>query len=284
MNHLLLVLGATAILLAGCSNHTSAPVTTTGGSVPITVTAAAKGVGPAVSLENPPGTQVSFGMAESLKVDWALIILKDIRLVSDIDKAHMRDSSELEVDDGGEGGGGGDHPGDRGHGDDGHEGDHDGHGVHLKGPFFVTLMDKHPVQVAVDSIPPGTYNGIMFVIHKLRRLDVMRNPSLPDSLVGLSVVVSGSVKDSGGSWMPFLFKTNINEEFKVKGNFVVMPGDKLIPFVLDFDLTAWFEGRGGQLLDPNNSADFQKIRQAIRSALKGGMRGGRDDDDDGEPD
>ncbi len=279
MKRVLVVLGGAALLLAGCKNGTTGPETAGGGSAPVIVTAAAKAVDPTVVLGNPSGSPVSLGAAESLKVNWALVILKDIRFFSNIEAEHLRDSMDLERDEGD--GGGSNHQGEDGHGK---HNDHGGNGVNLQGPFFVLLKSKVPVEVAVDSIPPGTYDGIMFVVHKLRRVDVMRNPALPDSLIGLSVVVSGSVKDSGGVWMPFLFKTDINEEFKVKGNFVVMPGDRLVPFVLDFDLTLWFRSEDGELLDPNNPGEFQEIRQAIRSALKGHMRGGRDDDDDGEPD
>ncbi|MBK7260191.1 MAG: hypothetical protein IPI01_20775 [Ignavibacteriae bacterium] len=97
------------------------------------------------------------------------------------------------------------------------------------------------MQIAVDTITPGQYSGLKFNIHKLRMSDVTRDPLLPDSLVGYSVVVAGSVKYPGGAWVPFVFKTDINEDFKVKGDFTVADGQTVTPYVLKFDLGSWFK-------------------------------------------
>ena len=107
---------------------------------------------------------------------------------------------------------------------------------------------------------------------------------LPDSLLGTSVVVTGSVKYPGGAWVPFLFKADIDEDFKVKGDFTVAEGQSVTPYVLKFDLGSWFRVGTGRTLDPNDPADRHWIRYAIKASLKGRMAGGRDHNHDGRPD
>jgi hypothetical protein len=205
---------------------------------------------------------------ESLQVSQALIVLKDIRFLAVPDSAHLRDSVEC-------------------NGDADRE-DHDGwkkdSTTHFKGPFIVALHDTTPVQIAVDTIKPGNYAGIKFNIHKLRKSDVMRDPLLPDSLMGYSVAVTGLVKYPGGSWVPFLFKADIDEDFKVKGDFTVAEGQSVTPYVLKFELSSWFRSPSGRTLDPNDPTDRRGIRYAIKASLKGRMAGGRDHDHDGRPD
>ena len=214
-------------------------------------------------------TASTLAAIESIRVDQATIVIKGITFSSDIDTLHERDSVEEEFQDDMED----------------HEGDWEMEHIHFRGPFVISLMNNQPVQVTVDTIPAGVYNGIRFAIHRLRRKDVERNPNLPDTLVGFSIVVTGSVKDTNGTWTPFEFKTDINQEFKVKGNFVVNSGDTMVPYVLQFNLTSWFtDPMSGRILDPNNWLDRWRIRWAIKMALGGHVRGGRDADDNGDPD
>jgi len=96
--------------------------------------------------------------------------------------------------------------------------------------------------------------------------------------------VSGMVKDTGGTWKPFVFKADIDEDFMSKGDFIVSEGQTLTPYVLRFDLESWFRSPSGRILDPNNSWDRFMIRWVIKGALKGNMRCGRDRNHDGRPD
>ncbi len=218
-----------------------------------------------VTLGKVAGTQAAI---DSIRIDDALLVLKDITFTGGIDSLHDRDSVECEHHDE----------------DEDNMSDDALRHVHFRGPFLVALKDTTPVQITLDTIPAGVYDGIRFMIHNLRRKDVMRNPSLPDSLLGYSVVVTGNVKYASGGWTPFVFKTNIDEDFKVKGNFVITSGDNLTPYVLRFDLASWFTDPNGKILDPNSMMDRMWIRWLIKASLKGRMVGGRDRDDDGHPD
>ncbi len=261
------VLVAAFALLAGCQDNSTSPVTGDQNVLVRLTAALGQSEGP-IRLGKVPGAEGTLAAVDSLAVDSALIVLKDIAFTGAVDTAKTRDSMKVSEDDDAEE----------------HEGEHMSHRIHFKGPFLVPLYSGHPTQIALDTIPAGTYNGIKFVIHKLRKNDVRRNPSFPDSLVGYSIVINGRVKLAGGSWTPFVYKADINEEFKVKGNFVVLPGDKLIPYVLNFDMASWFVSSSGRILDPGSRSDRRIIRQNIKAALSGHVRGGRDDDDDGMPD
>ncbi len=263
-----LVLLGSALAVVGCSDNTSAPVAGTGGAVTVAVTAVATSSSMPIQLGKVSGTPSTLATVDSISIDDALLVFKDISFSPAIDTVHELDSAKCEGEDEAE-----------------EHGDHNMfEHVRFKGPFLVVLHNNTPVQVAVDTIPPGVYNGITFIIHRVRRSDLMRNPMLPDSLVGYSVVISGRVKYAGGDWVPFVFKTDINEAFKVKGNFTVGTGDTMVPYVLQFDLTGWFTDPGGRILDPNSMMDRFEIRHLIKAALKGHMWGGRDDDHDGKPD
>ncbi len=255
-----------AMMIVGCTQESSGPGASGNGSVQLTVSGGAdQGT---VRLGKADATTGVAAAVESLEVTQALIVLKDIRFLGVPDSTGLRDSVECKFDADRE--------------------DHDGwkkdSTTHFKGPFLVALHDTTPVQIAVDTIKPGQYTGIKFNIHKLRRSDVTRNPLLPDSLLGYSVVVAGSVKYPGGDWVPFLFKADIDEDFKVKGDFTVAEGQSVTPYVLKFDLGSWFKVANGRTLDPNDPADRHWIRYAIKASLKGRMAGGRDHNHDGRPD
>jgi len=266
-----------ALLSYGCSDNGSAPSTAGDSQTSVIVTASAQnGSGPVGLGKAQIGAETLAGI-DSLTIDHTVIVLKDIAFKAGVDTVHTRDSVEVEHEY--------ELEEQYGYSRRGENDDHRGFGgIHFRGPFIVVLEDTIPVQVALDTIPPGTYNGIKFKIHKLRSRDFQINPALPDSMLGYSVAVAGSVKHSNGDWTPFVFKANIDEEFKARGNFIVNPGENLVPYALKFDIASWFTAPGGRILDPNDRKDAHWIRFLIKASLKGRMWCGRDDDNDGDPD
>ncbi len=263
-----------SLLLAACKENTSAPAVPAenSGQIPVvSLTASTMAASGSVHFAKISGTDNALANVDSMVIDSALIVLKDIKFIAAIDTARVRDSLECERNDDDE----------QMH--DGYHGDDARPVVRFKGPFLVALKDTTPVQVALDTIPPGNYSGIKYVIHKLRRRDLSADPMLPDSLVGRSIMVVGSAKYKDG-WKAFVYKADIDEEFKVKGDFTINAGDKLVPIALKFDLVSWFTAPDGRLLDPNSWFDRIFIRFNIKASLKGRMIGGRDMNHDGWPD
>lgn len=264
MAHVRMIAAAFMLVLIGCSQDASGPGGTGGAGV-VQLNVATGGGQEQVSLGKVDGTVAG---VESLVVSRAVLVFKDIRFLEAPDTTHLRDSIECWRD--------GDWEDRWGRKKD--------TTLHFKGPFVVVLQDTTPVQIALDTIPPGQYTGIKFNIHRVRRSDLERDPQLPDSLLGYSVVVTGSVKYAAGAWVPFVFKTDINEDFKVRGDFTVAEGQTLTPYVLNLDIASWFRAPGGMILDPNGFFERHVIRFMIKGALKGRMFGGRDWNRDGHPD
>jgi hypothetical protein len=158
-------------------------------------------------------------------------------------------------------------------------------GINFMGPFVVILNDTTPINLGDRFVPPGVYDGIEFKLHKLRTEDQSEHP-IPDSLRTYSLVVTGNVK-VGATWKPFVYKSDIDEEFKVKGQFTVTSQTSLVPFSLTFDLGTWFREGGqpsGLILDPTDPLNYDAIRHAIKSSIEGQTHGGEDHDADGHPD
>ncbi len=260
-----ILLIAAGLVIAGCSNKMTGPQDAASGGATLDLFATG-GIVPGQSVQPLTGASLAGSRVDSIEIRGAVLVLKNIVFSANIDSLRDRDSVEATMDD--------------------ERDDHDEAAdifthVRFKGPFVVGLMNNQPTVVTVDTIPPGTYNGIRFQIHRLSRKDVMRNAMLPDSLVGFSVVVTGEVMYHDSTSKSFEFRTDINQDFKVRGNFVVHAGDRDVPYALNFNIVNWFRDRSGKLLDPNNPHDWRRIRQEIREALRGqvGFKHGRGDDD-----
>jgi hypothetical protein len=220
-----------------------------------------------LTLKGETSNTVSFAklssQIDSIKINYAIMVLRWIQFKMNIDTVStdstFTEEEERKMD--------------------------DDPSIRFKGPFIVTLRNEQPTPIAVDSLPPGNYNGIKFKVHRLHLRDKEREPSVPDSLIGTSIYVKGWVKQ-GDMWNDFVFATGkVNNEFKIKGDFTVTEGDLNIPYVLVFDLASWFiDSRTGQLLDPSNPGERGKIISNIKHSLKNISRGGKDRNRDGEPD
>jgi hypothetical protein len=267
MNLLRMIVVGMVVVLAGCAENSSGPGSGGQGNL-VQLTASGGTDLSGVRLGKLSTADGTLAGIDSIVVGQAIIVLKDIRFLAAPDTAHMRDSTECQRDnDSEERGGWRRDP-----------------TLHFRGPFIVTLQDTTPVQIALDTIPPGLYSGIKFNIHKLRHSDSTSNPIVRDSLQGYSIAVTGMVKYTVGGWAPFNFKADVDEDFMVKGDFAVADGQTLTPYVLKFELASWFRAPTGAMLDPNNVTDRRWIRYAIKASLKGRLAGGRDRNHDGHPD
>ena len=97
------------------------------------------------------------------------------------------------------------------------------------------------------------------------------------SLVGATILLEGTIDGEGGG--PFLYSARIDNEFMIRGDFVVLAETPATAFLV-FDLSRFLTGREGQFLDPRVTENDLLIKQAIRHGIKVGM----DDDHDGEID
>jgi len=256
----LLGLISMAIIISGCTKGTEPSETT---AVPIELKAVGETSGNITFAK-------AVGQVDSIKVDFAILVLRWIQFKQNIDTVKedslwddhdmnmMREKMRRMDDD---------------------------PTIRFKGPFFVTLRNNEPTRIAVDSLPPGNYNGIKFKVHAIVPYDLQVNPAVPDSFLGKSIYVKGQIYQNG-AWKDFVFTTGrVNTEFKIKGDFTITETDKNIPYVLVFDLTSWFiDLNTGRILDPSDPGDQGKIIGNIVASLKNKARGGKDRNRDGRPD
>jgi hypothetical protein len=92
----------------------------------------------------------------------------------------------------------------------------------FQGPFIIHVRDSNAVSFANQTLPAGTYAGIKFKIHAIKRGEKYEDSddhdhhtvaANNDSIMGYSIAVWGAIKQNG-VWVPFAFKSNIEVEYK----------------------------------------------------------------------
>jgi hypothetical protein len=262
-----LLAGVIAPLFSGCN-----PTTSTGplpASTPVKMSALFTKSGGGGIFKMTAGATF-----DSLRIDSAVVVFSRIRFLQHADTVTV-DSEDSH------------------HGGDGMTVSSDdssasGSNLTLRGPFVVHIHDTVAIDFANQSIPPGTYDGIKFKIHRLEAGESHEDAdehhrkmaSDDSSLSGSSIVVWGAVLKSG-SWQSFTFELNDELEFKVKGNFIVPAQTSVLSVALNVDMASWFRNpMDGTLLDPTDSSspNLALIRQAIAKAFHA-SRGGHDGGD-----
>jgi hypothetical protein len=207
---------------------------------------------------------------DSLRIDSIIVVLQRIKFESHIDDA-IADST----------------------GKDSTENSNDANYT-FKGPFIIHVRDSMSVNFANQILPAGTYTGIKFKIHTLRKgehcedSDEHNNKTAgysKDSLAGYSIAVWGTIKKNG-IWTSYAFRSSIEIEYKLRGNFTLAGSTRTVTMALRFHTSDWFTDlTSGVLLDPTDttSQNMKLIDQAIRKSFGKG-RGGNDSNNDGHPD
>lgn len=250
-------------MITGCTKEsTTDPVKEQLSSTPM--------VNMAVSFSNPGTTGFLKGTSElftdSLHIDSAVVVFSRIKFLNHVDTVSV-DSA-----------------------DDEHDSlDHDSHdrddNVVFKGPFVVHISDTIAINLGAQELPAGTYDGIKFKIHRLKRGERHEDcdkhhhhVDLDDStVVGSSITVWGSVYKNG-TWTAFKFTFNGELEFKIKGNFVVPASSSTVNIALNIDMGSWFKNPfDGSLLDPTDTSHVNRnlIKRAIRASFSN-CKGGHD--------
>jgi len=164
----------------------------------------------------------------------------------------------------------------------------------FKGPFIIHVRDSNSVSFANQMLPAGTYTGIKFKIHTMKRNEKCEDSdehnhrtvnANNDSMIGYSIAVWGAIKQNG-VWVPYTFKSNIEVEYKLKGNFSVTASTNSVSMALRFNTGNWFKDvNTGILLDPTNTSSQNRglINEAIKKSFEKGY-GGKDSNNDGHPD
>ncbi len=220
------------------------------------------------SQSGTPGLMKASGVADSLRIDSAVVVLARIKFESHIDSVIVdtadNHTEDLDMD----------------------------ANIVFKGPFVIHVRDTVGINFANEVLPAGTYTGIKLEIHRLMRgelfedSDDRRMHSMPNdtTVTGSSITVWGAVLKNG-VWVNFKYQLDASVEFKIKGRFVVPASTSTVSFALNINMGGWFTNpMTGALLDPTDASftNALMIRWAILSSFEHG-RGGHDRGD-GHPD
>lgn len=282
----LLVVTASAILLAGCSD--SGTGTAADATVRFNIaTSSATTTAAALSVSGGPET-FSDGV-NTLVVDTAQMVLRDIDFHL-VETATCTDDGSDDDSDGGSGGAddgsghdaGDDHGGDRGnvamsHDDDGNDDDCDELRI---GPYLLDLPLSTGASRAFSiEVPAGSYREVKFKVHKATAETDATFIAAHPEFAQRSVRVVGTYNG-----VPFVFTSDAtaNQENEFDPPLVV-DGTTATDLTLFVDLSSWFLV-DGVLVDPAQANDSQPLASTVKNNIKASIRAFEDDDRDGEDD
>jgi hypothetical protein len=136
--------------------------------------------------------------------------------------------------------------------------------------FAVTLQPGSTAStVVVGAVPPGVYDQVTFAIHKPESDEPLPDPEFLGGEGGnerYSTIIRGTPVGE-----PFVVKINKGFQQRVRLNppLVVAEGDQAVDITLLADLTAWFTGGDGVLLNPNSLDDLDAITRAMEDSFRG---------------
>ena len=160
-----------------------------------------------------------------------------------------------------------------------HEDDPSMEEVEIRGPFVVDLLSPaEPLSHFLGdfSVPPGTYDGIRFVLHK--------SSDTPAPLKNWSLFIAGTINPAGNS-TPFEIFHDSGENLDSFGpnSFVMEPG-ALNNVLVDIKLLSIFNSVDLSSIDlgfPQTVFPGHPIADAIKDAIKDAADFGEDSNDDG---
>lgn len=152
------------------------------------------------------------------------------------------------------------------------------------GPFLLELaLDGSVDQVMAIDVPPDTYDGIEFDIHKPEDNSQDDSSFLrahPD-FKGVSIRVEGTWNDE-----PFVFVQDLNEEQEIELSPALVVGDAATPsnVTLTLDLAGWFRDSQGILLDPRTANKGGANQNLVENNIRRSIEAFEDGDEDGRRD
>jgi len=145
------------------------------------------------------------------------------------------------------------------------------------GPFVVALnLTGTITTIAVSNIPNGTYDEIVFKIHKVDGNETPPDPEFKDGTNNdqrYSIIVKGTFNDSA-----FVYKSKKSAEQKIKLlSATAIDGSKTFNVTLKIDPSKWFNNNG-TILDPRDINNENIIDNLIHNTIKDVFK---DDDKNG---
>src|SRR5258706_3738460 len=149
------------------------------------------------------------------------------------------------------------------------------------GPFVMNLNFQISVTGITSAfVPVGTYDKIIFDVHKLNTNETVPDPEFIDSVNSYSVVAKGSFNGTR-----FVFKSDKSAHQKITfpGSLVVQATGKS-NITLQISPYIWLKDANLLCLDPNDPNNHSTIDNNIKDNINGNFKAFKDDDKNGLPD
>jgi hypothetical protein len=237
---------AAFLLLAAACSDSLAPSSSR--ALVLSFSTAASATGASTSRSPRADVVVGAGTADSLRIDSAQVVLREIEL---------RDADSSCV------------PGSMAADDDG-----DGCEALKLGPMLVSLPLGDGVGASVAaSIPAGTYRAIEFELHRVRddSRDAAFTTAHPE-LAGASVRVTGTYRGQR-----FVYTSSVNAEQELEFTPPVVVDGMGASVTVRVDVASWFKDANGATIAPT-ADNAGRIEERIRASF----RAFEDDDRDGD--
>lgn len=140
------------------------------------------------------------------------------------------------------------------------------------GPAILSVVDGVPQLTVSSFVPEGTYDKVHFKFHKLEDDEALQfsgDPAFSEFVTPerYTIIIEGTLT-SGGSTVPFVYRSRINQELKFETAEFSVAGDMTI-LALDFNMPTIFKDKKtGAVLDPRDPENKDEIDEGIKAALK----------------
>jgi hypothetical protein len=132
--------------------------------------------------------------------------------------------------------------------------------------FIVNLpLDGMPLDIANLDIPAGIYDEFEIEIEKPDDKDVVvTDTDFKDETGDYSVVVKGTFNGEA-----FMFRSSEDFEIEIELNSPINLGDdESAVLMISVDVMSWFLGATGEVLDPKNPANTERINENIEASFE----------------
>lgn len=147
--------------------------------------------------------------------------------------------------------------------------------------FVVNLpLDGSPLVLTEKEVQQGIYDEFELEIDRPDSEDFVNDVDIRDDNGSYSVVVKGLYNGEEFTYRStedFEIEMDLNPPLEISGS------DNSV-LTIDIDLNRWFRGSNGEVLDPTDSSNFDRIDENIEDSFESYEEEDDDDDDDDDDD
>lgn len=147
------------------------------------------------------------------------------------------------------------------------------------GPYVLFLnMNSSVNSIGRGYIPIGSYDKIMFEIHKLSDTELIPDPEFAQGLLRFSIIAKGTYNG-----VRFVYKSDKSAKQKLSFPNSLVVTETMSNVTLQINPNQWFADTNNNYLDPNLESNRNLIDNNIKDNIKANFKAFRDNNKDGIP-